>query len=181
MLAYKVCTNLKYEDHPCFNKYVLLRVILVKKKPVSHLFATELYDEEMAIGLYNWIGSEIPDKSIVDGLEFTPICLPKQNPKEKASIDAFAATADERAKALLEVLNSVVNQVVKCVWLDWSSWRGRITLLGHDESYEDNIPDFFNPLRLDTYTHLGTLDWKIIKRFGPYVGDNPDFDSVVIP
>lgn len=75
--AYRIITNSeKLHDHPCFGKYVLLRVVRVQKHPVSRLFDTGYYDESMDVALYNWIGDVILEPGIVERLHFIPIMEP---------------------------------------------------------------------------------------------------------
>ena len=73
LLAYRIVSCKKLANHPCFKKYVLLRIIQINRSPITKIFPTEYYNESMIVGLYNWIGSEIPDPSIVEQLKFIPI------------------------------------------------------------------------------------------------------------
>ena len=73
LLAYRIIANKEQLcDHPCYGKYVLLRILDVAKHPLSHVFDTGYYNETMLVGLYNWIGNTIPDPSIVRELSFIP-------------------------------------------------------------------------------------------------------------
>lgn len=139
--------NDSLRDRPCFHKYVLLRVIKIDKYPVSQLEPTEYYDETMLVGLYGWIGDEIPDPKIVENLEY--MLLEDSEPQDNISKDM----------SLLEILpTGLKNKIEKgmaslfsgrretCAQLDWlplKDCKKIITYLGCDESYEKALPEFF--------------------------------------
>ena len=149
LLAYRIVSAKEHLDgQPCYGKYVLLRVVKIQKRSISSLFDTGYYDESMLVGLYNWIGNELPNSKIVQSLNYIPISktgLPKP-PKPLDLSPLSALPEDEAAKLRKGLANAFAPQTEKCVWLDWRVSRGDpnpIVLLDRDEAFQDNIPDFF--------------------------------------
>ncbi len=171
LLAYRIVSNKNYlSGHPCNNKYVLLRVVRIDKNPVSKLFDTGYYDESMMVGLYNWIGSEIPDPSIVQNLEYTPVeeCTQIEVP----SIDEFffESLPEESRKMIKEKISTFFNtKTEKCVWLDWRSSKdeqGDITFLDCDDNFSNDLPEFFKPFpSARVFTHFWPFDISLSKKF----------------
>lgn len=73
LLAYKIATRADKAENRFWGKYVLLRVIEIKRWPVSSILPDLLYDESMYVALYNWVGDELPNADIISDLEFTHI------------------------------------------------------------------------------------------------------------
>lgn len=186
LLAYRIVSNkLSLKNHPCFMKYVLLRVVKIEKKPISRLFDTEYYDESMLVGLYNWIGSAIPDTKIVSSLKY--ISINDYTPLKSTETIAMSLL-NELPEESREVVRKAIashfdRKVEKCVWLDWLSTKnekGDITCLDCDENFQDHIPEFFQPsLYSNTLTHFLPFDITLSKKFEPYL-DNGNFDYVLI-
>ena len=157
LLAYRIVSNKRnLENHPCFMKYVLLRVVRVEKHPVTKIYDSGYYDETMLVALYNWMGSAMPSSEIVNELNYTPVMdIPKD------------------LKPLLG------GKAEKFAWLDWLPTKdapGDITTLGHDENYRNAYPDYFkNPLCSRVLTHLLSFDLILSDKFEPYWGN--DFSS----
>lgn len=81
LLAFKIVYE-KLIDSPLYGKYVLLRVSEIRRVPVCHFKKDLDYYEDCYVSLYNWVGDEIPDKSIVSNLEFVnfnPKIIPEFN------------------------------------------------------------------------------------------------------
>ena len=186
LLAYRIVSNKQLSGHPCFMKYVLLRVIKIVKHPISHLFDTGYYDESMFVGFYNWIGSEIPDPKIVIDLKYIPI----ENPSfcsyiHNADLSFSDNLPDGSSNIMKKIADSFPDErVEKCTKLDWvptKEAKGDITYLDCDESFQKNIPDFFD-LSLSRYsiTHFMAFDITLSKRFEPYIGNNSNFYYVII-
>jgi hypothetical protein len=72
LLAYQILSP-DMKNSPYYQKYVLLRVVDIWRRPVVRLAPTARYSESMCIGLYGWWGDQIPDASIVKDLEFVSI------------------------------------------------------------------------------------------------------------
>ena len=73
LLAYKAtnCTP----DEPLHNKYLLLRIIRIVRSPISIICPDDLFNERMIVAVYMWAGAEVPDPSIVRGLDFAPTSI----------------------------------------------------------------------------------------------------------
>lgn len=179
LLAYRIisCKD-KLINSPCYTKYVLLRVVRVEKRPISRMFDTGYYDESMLVGLYNWIGSEIPDPETVQKLEYIPI--EKNNPlKPVRDIDlSTLETLSEKSKSKVTVALESYFQGTeeKCVWLDWLPTKyeqGDITFLSCDEDFQSNIPEFFGLTPSSRiYTHFLPFDLTLSRIFDPCFEDS---------
>lgn len=173
LLAYRIVANeqLLLRKHPCYMKYVLLRVVSINQRPISSHFDTGYYDESMLVGLYNWIGDEIPDPEIVSSLEYIPI---SENSVLLPKVPIDTSLLDELTPESKNIVNNALNSFLKrkeekCIWLNWRSSKavkGDITLLDWDESFLDNIPAFFGSSP-DSYTFTSFLsfDISLSKRF----------------
>ena len=148
LLAYRICTNKKIEDRACFGKYALLRVIMIKKHPLSKLTANELYNERMIVGLYGWLGDEIPDNTITNSLDFIPVKdFVRKTPVGIDLLDLIKDVNEEDKEVISSCMNNVfVHRVETCADLDWKSHNKTenvITYLGIDKRFQERIPDFF--------------------------------------
>ena len=186
LIAYRIVSNKKFENHSCFMKYVLLRVIKIVKHPLTTNFETNYYNESMFVGLYNWMGNNIPDPEIVTSLRFIPFresdSLKPNTALDLSPLDSLPEESQNKLKGILLSLSK--ESVEKSVCLDWipsKFAKGDITYLGCDESFAENVPEFFTPIGVP-YSIMNFLpfDVTLIKRFEPYVGDNRDFDYVII-
>lgn len=120
LLAYRI-TGENVIGKPAFGKYVLLRVIKIVRNSIPYYDPNEYYNEAVLLGLYDWIGSEIPEPSIVDELHFATI---------KDYIDRVFG-----------------RQIETCMLLLWSKneiKKREIVLLGNDPSYQTKTPAFFD-------------------------------------
>lgn len=63
----------KPSDYWFYGKYILLKIVTVKRNPISHIISDIDYDEWMYCAVYDWIGDEIPDIDIISNLNFHPI------------------------------------------------------------------------------------------------------------
>lgn len=166
LLAYRIVSDKQsLENHPCFMKYVLLRVVKIEKHPISKLFDTEYYDETMLVALYNWMGSTIPNPEIVNRLKYIPIM-------------------NETDIALPKDVVPIFNwKTERFVWLDWLPTKdapGDITILGHDENFKNAFPDYFKqPLYSCVLTHFLPFDITLAKKFESYWKNNNNLDCVL--
>lgn len=174
LLAYRIVSDKGYlRGHPCSLKYVLLRVVRVDKHPVSKLFDTEYYEESMMVGLYDWIGDEIPDPKIVRSLKYIPI---KEYAPTPIAVTTFESLFNGLPREIKEVSHlHFKGSTEKCVWLDWRPGKdepGDITFLDCDDAFCNNIPEFFKPIPCsNTYTHFFPFDISLSKIFDPKTGD----------
>ena len=77
LLAYKISTYDKRKTSPFWNKYVLLRIIDIKKWPLSAIKPDIYFDESMYVALYNWVGDSIPTVNEIENLQYIPISYDK--------------------------------------------------------------------------------------------------------
>ncbi len=196
LLAYKIINNEKYIDSPCFNKYVLLRVLKIRKEPISTIFDTGYYNEGMIVGLYNWIGSEIPDPEIVRGLRYIPFA-------EFAlfgdldfdiiinSVDKYIynGVSEEGKNRVIEGLRASSKK--RKYWGEDLDWRvGRkydnkdpFTYLRCDDDYEKDIPEEIKESIRSVYnvmlSHFTSFDIGLVILFEQYI-DTKEFDYCII-
>lgn len=174
LLAYKIVTNEALRAHPCYNKYALLRVIHIKKSPVSQLIPTELFDEDMLVGVYGWIGTEIPFSNITDNLNyitleesFTPFSINMDSP-------ILEHISEMKRNNIISGLNNFFGERVEtCAQLDWTPVKGGqnvITYIDFDESYKTHIPEFFDTsITSYSLTHFKAFDATLCNRLEQYL------------
>ncbi len=176
LLAYRIVTNKAYlSAHPCFMKYALLRVIKIDRSPISRLVPNECYDESMLVGLYGWIGDELPEPDIVKHLNYIPVeDYTPTSPINQIDLSLLDCLPEESRNKVGKALNNLSKRVVEtCVQLDWVPTKdenGDITFLDCDENFEKNIPDFFN-FSISSYslTHFLPFDVTLAKRLEPFL------------
>ena len=142
--------------------------------------------QKYLLGLYNWIGSKIPDSKIVNSLEYIPVqeCA-LEKPINNFDESLLDCLPEESRKVVNTAIGSLFKRTSeKCVWLDWRSSKnehGDITFLDCDDNFSNNIPEFFKPVpNSRTFTHLWPLDISLSKIFGPYLANQPNSDSILI-
>ena len=186
LLAYRIVSNKDYlQSRACNMKYVLLRVLRIEKHPISRLFDIGYYNENMLVGLYNWIGSEIPDPAIVNSLKYIPIEEKNIAPPPHINESLLKAFPEERQKAIISAITSHFNSgEEKSVWLDWRSSKtakGEIVFLDLDENFCNNMPEYFKPFPDSrTYTHFLPFDVSLSKKFDAHLKGLCNTDSVII-
>ena len=174
LLAYRIISS----DHPhvtnsvFYGKYVLLRVIQIKKIPVSKLAPDDAWGERMLVGLYNWIGDSIPSPKIVDNLQFTAVS--EQNPM--LPISAFRNTpmiqnAADTTQLHQLLVRTTQPRIETCCDLDWKCVKGIkttdvFTRLGCDPSFEQKVLPFFQTGISDyAMCHSIPFDAVLVNRF----------------
>lgn len=187
LLAYRIVSNKQVlNEHPCFMKYVLLRVVKIEKHSVSKLFETEYYDETMFIGLYNYIGSTIPDLKIASKLKYIPFndCAPTITVN---AIDSFILNRlPEELKNSINksILSSFEKKIVMCEQLDWlpvKGMQGDITYLDCDENYLQNVPECINTSIINCpMSNYFSFDITLARKFENYLDKSKDFDYILI-
>lgn len=63
----------KPSDYWFYGKYILLKIVKIDKTPLSHIMPELACNEWMYCSVYDWIGDEIPNISIINNLNFHPI------------------------------------------------------------------------------------------------------------
>ncbi|MBQ8399050.1 MAG: hypothetical protein IJX08_03690 [Clostridia bacterium] len=175
LLAYRIASSKHIKEHPCFGKYALLRVIRINRHPITKLAPNEFYNESMLVGLYGWIGSEIPDPEIVKTLEYIPVEDFMPEPPKRQPDDALFEGLDEKTKAdFIRSLDDLFykRKIKTCACLDWTPIKGYptdiLTLLDVQENFVPS--DFFN-FSVTSYslTHFLPFDVTLSKRLEPYL------------
>lgn len=77
LLAYRISTYDAKRTNRFWNKYILLRVVEIKKWPLSAIKPDIYCDESMYVSLYHWVGDSIPAANVIENLKFTPIAIDK--------------------------------------------------------------------------------------------------------
>lgn len=154
LLAYRIISseheNVRSSHY--WKKYVLLRIIQINSTPVTFLAPDTIGSESMLVGLYDWYGDEIPNCTIVDSLEFTPIVVrgPSLTGEAAAlirniSLDGFGISKEVLAPVKFATTE---HRVETCCCLDWKCAKGInhkevFTYMGCDTSYQYSVPTFF--------------------------------------
>ena len=174
LLAYRIVSHPdeKIRSGPFWGKYVLLRIIGIVREPYTELAPDSACNEGMLVGLYKWWGNEIPNPSIVETLEFTPVSV--IGPSLSAS--AFNRLSSDIAERIgANIISSAVStltssRVETCCRLDWVCAKGIhqndvFTYIGCDPSFQDGIADFFKTRITDyAFCHSIPFDAMLHKR-----------------
>ncbi len=67
-----IANKVSITEHKLFNKYFLLRVIDIEKRPVSQICPDLDYTSEARVMLYDWYGDKVPSPQLVKELDFIP-------------------------------------------------------------------------------------------------------------
>lgn len=170
LLAYQIISNEKTKEIGMYGKFALLRVIQINKNPISKIMPTEVYNENMLVGLYGWYGDEIPDESIVENLKFIHIedYVSKELNLDLTPINCLPADSQDKLTKMLKDYASSKRVTKTCVCLSWSSSKtapGNIVCIGHDESFENNLSPFFKTdITQYSFTHFLPFDMTIAKQ-----------------
>ena len=174
LLAYRIISS----DHPhvtqspFYGKYVLLRIVKIKKDPISRLAPDAGWDERMLVGLYNWLGDSIPQPDIVQTLDFTAVSVRAPS----LSVSAFqrvqtSQLSDEMKDQLQQIIAATTMQRIEtCCDLDWHCSKGIdrnevFTYLACDSSYEREISPFFKTKITDyAMCHSTPFDAVLVNR-----------------
>lgn len=174
LLAYRIISS----DHPhvtnspYYGKYVLLRIIQIKKHPVTQLAPNDAWDERMLVGLYNWIGDSIPDPRIADHLQFTAISVEK--PMLPTSVYRRApsiqnSVGSTQLRKLLE--RTTQPRIETCCDLDWKCTKGTktedvFTYLACNPIFAQEVDPFFQTGICDyAMCHSRPFDAILVNRF----------------
>lgn len=175
LLAYRIIssTHPHVTQSPFYKKYVLLRIIMIKRYPVTWLAPEAGWGESMLVGLYDWIGDYIPHPAIADNLQFTAVTIDQTSLSSEASqllqknLDATIPAA-----SLQQLIQTTTKpRTETCCNLDWRCARGIkrndvFTCLGHDPSFENKIDPFFKTNITEYSTcHSIPFDSILINRF----------------
>lgn len=119
LLVYKFTDErILKENHTTdfLGRYILLRVISIFKSETNRMIASD----ECCVGVYGWVGDEIPDKNIVNSLEYIVI-------------------EDQEVPILGHIHERVFNVPFKKKDIK----EHNIKKIDTDENYKKHLPDFF--------------------------------------
>lgn len=174
LLAYRIISSEhpNVTGSPFYKKYVLLRVIMIKRHPVTNLAPDAGWNESMLVGLYDWVGGAIPDPHIVDNLRFTPIHIesPVLSPTVFQNMlnTHKSFTVDD---ILLQAIGKATEpRVETCCSLDWKCAKGTrtdevFTYLGCNALFPESERFFFKTGVLDySLCHCKSFDAVLVNR-----------------
>lgn len=173
LLAYRIISNENLLSSPYWEKYVLLRVIKINSTPVSPVAPDIMGNDQMLVGLYNWIGDEIPNPQITDTLDF--ITLYEGSPiLSKATLQSIVSkNQDDSDSKIFTQLSEAATSLRRetCCCLDWKCMNKTkskevFSHIARDRKWETEIPPFFNT-NYSAYCYANTLsfDAMIVNRF----------------
>lgn len=175
LLAYRIIssTHPHVTQSPFYKKYVLLRIIMIKRDPVTWLAPEAGCNESMLVGLYDWIGDAIPCPEIVENLQFTAVTVDQPS----LSSDVFQLLQKDLETKVPSrsvqqfMLSATKPRIETCCSLDWRCAKGIkrddvFTYLGCDPSFESRIDPFFKT-NITEYaiSHSVPFDSMLINRF----------------
>ena len=156
---------------PYYQKYVLLRIVMLKRYPYSKLAPEAAWDESMLVGLYNWVGDYIPTTDYADGLEFTAISqsAPLLSPWPIQSLANVDSSIQQNT--LFEQLEHLgKTRIETCCALDWKCAKGIsqkevFTYLGCNSAFDYQVTDFFKTgITQYAFSHSIPFDVTLVKR-----------------
>ena len=185
LLAYRIISSERpfVTQSPFYGKYVLLRIIMIKRHPVSRLAPDAYWSESMIVGLYDWIGDTIPDPEIVKDLSFTPISIsePMLSPSslQTAMQSLHIDTESNRSSEIMQQLihSTAIQRIETCCDLSWRCATGIrrddvFTYLACDPAFENNVSPFFKTKITDySICHSIPCDAELVNRFKQLTGD----------
>lgn len=175
LLAYRIISSRspRVMQSPFYGKYVLLRIVQIKRTPISILAPDAGWNEQMLVGLYNWMGDSIPQPDIVQSLDFTAVSVlaPSLNASvfQRLPISRLSAKNGDQ---LQQAIAATTTQCIEtCCDLDWHCLNGIhrddvFTYLTCDSSYEREIPPFFKT-NITDYSMCNSIpfDAVLVNRF----------------
>lgn len=188
LLAYRIISS----DHPhvtqspFYGKYVLLRIVMIKRHPITWLAPDAGWNESMLVGLYDWIGDAKPDPKIAESLSFTPVSIQELSLPSSAfqhlKTDKQPAWFSDTLQQVIQ--NTTSARIETCSSLDWRCIRGIrrdevFTYLGCDPSFQQDISPFFKTNATDyALCHSVPFDAVLVNRFKQLAAEVTD-DSIV--
>lgn len=175
LLAYHIVSSAhpNVTESPFYRKYVLLRIIMIKRQPITWLAPDDGWDESMLVGLYDWIGDTIPDPSIVDRLTFTAVSIKQKMLSPTAFQSLQTCAQSTRSEEILRHLISrtTTQRIETCCDLKWKCARGIrpdevFTYLGCNPSFQNQVSPFFKTDITDySLCHSIPFDSVLVNRF----------------
>lgn len=152
LLAYRIISSNHphVTQSPFYGKYVLLRIIKIKRIPITKLAPCAGWDERMLVGLYNWIGDSIPRPGIIQNLEYTAISVQEPSIKESAfqGLQSLHLSAETDNQMQQLIAATTTQRIETCCDLDWRCLKrvnrnDVFTYLSCDSSFEREVLPFF--------------------------------------
>lgn len=143
LLAYRIQNCEKLIQSSFWNKYVLLRVIKVVRWPFCKLAADECYSETMLVGLYNWVGDELPSLEKVNEMLFTYVAVrPASLQMRHLNSEHMSRLVASNESAANQLINAMTHQRMEtCFSLSWdraSRQNGTFTFLECNPDFLQN-------------------------------------------
>jgi hypothetical protein len=138
LLCYKVIDPRCPED--LINKYILVRVIEVSQNNSSGLIT-----ENIALGLYGWVGDKIPNKNIIKQLDFIEIS------------DVYSN------------LGHICTRYMRTTISKKEIKDRNLVCLECDDHYKTSIPDFYIIGAKNIYAPLGVIDISFTKALNKFL------------
>jgi len=175
LLAYRIIssTHPNVTQSPFYEHYVLLRIVQIKRHPISRIVPDAAWNESMLVGLYDWIGKAIPDPSIANNLSFTAISI-NEPILEPSALDSVPidVNSDDAKNLKQQFIHTLTKQRIEtCCDLSWKCVK-RIrrddvfTYLACDPTFQTNFSSFFKTNITDySMCHSVPFDAVLVNRF----------------
>lgn len=166
LLAYRICTDTHYQDNNFWGKLVLLRIVEIIQYPITFVAPEAGSIKRMAVALYNWCGNTIPDISIINELEFTPIISYQKAPDFRHFQSAEKSVPASEFRALLnEFVETVEHKIPEYfIQLDWKANSGVFTYLGSDCNFKKPTHDYALNNGAWILSHSNAFDVTLMRR-----------------
>lgn len=166
LLAYRIITNTEHKTNPFGGKYVLLRIVRIEQPPYTFVAPEVGNRKNMFVALYNWCGDDIPDPSVVDTLEFTPIMLGRQTHINTSLLSFDMSALSPRLQDMFEeAVEAVENMEPEYSYqLDWKAEKGVFTYLGCDPNVKSYVPDYIRNRDKWILSHSNAFDLALMQR-----------------
>ena len=175
LLVYRIISSKHphVTESPFYGKYVLLRIVAIRKQPVTFLAPEAGWNEGMLVGLYNWIGDTIPDPETAKDLQFTPIAIDEPLLPAWVLQEVQPPTQSEKMKEVFQKTFHLMTakRIETCCDLSWKCAKGIdrkdvFTYLDCDPSFADAVDPFFNTDVVGlSLCHSMPFDSMLVDRF----------------
>ncbi len=148
-LSWRICSE-ELKNHPSYGKYALVRVVDIDRSPICRLLPEAGYNDDVVMGVYEWIGEDIPKYHNVKELRYM-VLEHYKSPFISATISHLINT--ERFEKLKPYAEDIIAQAesqydITCFAVSMASDRklmkDHVQCIGNDDSFQYKIPDFFD-------------------------------------
>lgn len=174
LLAYQITNSEQLRGTPMWGKYMLLRIVELRKSPVSKIVPEARYSDQMIVSLYGWCGDEIPSPEITKGLKFISFEEPAPLLRHSPAVDRYA----EHMRRLVpeDVMQEFDRwfevRLEMCADLDWipsRRERAAISCLGIDPNDAVDLSLFQTDILSVSMYGLTAMDLWLAKRGEKYL------------